>query len=246
MAQVVDGVTGDGRRLPKHYLLKQRLIEQIEGFPAGTALKAERVLSDELGASRSTIRQALLELAVEGRVVRMQGRGTFVAPPKDTLPLRLRSYTEEWRDRARTPGARLLDVRTEPGEAVVVEHLGVEPGATVLRLERLRLTDGVPMALEVAYLDAARFDGLVGLMGDDVSLYELLSRRWGIEPETAVETIETVLASPVMAAVLETESSTPMLLLTRTTSDGAGRPFEYVRAVYRGDRYRFVATLTRP
>lgn len=245
MAQIVDQVTSDGRRLPKHYLLKQRLIEQIDGFPAGTALKAERVLSEELGASRSTIRQALLELAVEGRVVRMQGRGTFVAPPKDTLPLRLRSYTEEWRDRDRSPGSRLLDIRVEPAEPAVAEHLELQPGVPVLRLERLRLTDGVPMALEVAQLDAVRFEGLVPSMSDDVSLYELLSQRWGVEPDSAVQTIETVLAAPIMASLLETESSTPVLLLTRTTKDAAGRPFEYVRAVYRGDRYRFVATLTR-
>ena len=115
----------------------------------------------------------------------------------------------------------------------------------MLRLERLRLTDGVPMALEVAQLDAVRFDGLHLSMADDVSLYELLSRGWGIEPDSAVQTIETVLASPVMASVLQIESSTPVLLLTRTTKDATGRPFEYVRAVYRGDRYRFVATLTR-
>lgn len=245
MAQVGDEVTVRGGRLPKYYLVKQQLIEEIEGFPPGTALRAERVLSQELGASRSTIRQALLELAVEGRVVRMQGRGTFVAPPKDTLPLRLRSYTEEWRDRDRVPGARLLDIRVEPAESTVADHLDLDLGAAVHRLERLRLTDGVPMALEVAYLDAVRFDGLAELMADDVSLYDILRRHWAVEPDTAIETIETVLASPTMSSVLQAESGTPMLLLSRTTNDSTSRPFEHVRAVYRGDRYRFVATLTR-
>lgn len=246
MSSAGEEVAGNGMRLPKYYLLKQRLSQQLDGSPPGTALKAERALSEEFGASRSTIRQALLELAVEGRVVRMQGRGTFVAPPKDTLALRLRSYTEEWRDRSRTPGSRLLDLRTEPAEPGVAEHLAVAVEAPVLRLERVRLTDGIPMALEVGYLDAARFDGLADMMRDDVSLYEVLRSHWGVEPETAVETIETILASPIMANVLETDNGTPMLLLTRTTSGADGRPFEFVRSVYRGDRYRFITTLTRP
>lgn len=231
-------------RVPKYYAVKQLLRRRIEGSSAGTALPPERALSEEFGTSRGTIRQALLELAVEGMVVRLQGRGTFVAPPKDTLPLRLRSYTEEWRSRDRRPGARLLDVRTEPAEVEVAEQLRVAPGTAALRLERLRLTDDIPMALEIAYLQAERFGSLAEHIAADVSLYALLRRHWDIEPHAAVETIETILASPMVAAVLETDSATPMLLLTRTTEDRSGQPFEFVRSVYRGDRYRFATTLS--
>ncbi|MFW6090636.1 MAG: GntR family transcriptional regulator [Actinomycetota bacterium] len=235
----------DTRRVPKYYSLKQRLRAQIDGFPAGTPLKPERALSEELGASRSTVRQALLELAVEGRIVRMQGRGTFVAPPKETLPLQLRSYTEDWRARGRIPGSRLLEMRVEPAEPVVAEQLGLDVDAPVLLVERLRLTDGVPMALEIVHLDSTRFEGLSELLGDDVSLYEVL-RGWSVEPATAEQTIETVLASPQVAHLLDAEVGTPVLLLTRRTSDQSGSAFEFVRSVYRGDRYRFRATLHRP
>jgi GntR family transcriptional regulator len=240
------GPDADGLRVPKYWSLKQSLRQRIDGSPAGTALPPERTLSEEFGASRNTVRQALLELAVEGRVVRMQGRGTFVAPPKETVPLRLRSYTEEWQARRRSPGSRLLQRRTEPAEDAVAQQLAIPAGTEVLRIERLRLTDDVPMALEAAYLEAARFAGLGELLTDDVSLYRLLATGWSVEPHTAVETIETVPASPQVANVLHAESGTPMLLLTRTTSDVAERPFEFVRSVYRGDRYRFVTTLARP
>lgn len=231
-------------RIPKYYTVKQQLRRQLEGAQPGTPLPPERTLSAQFGASRGTVRQALLELAVEGLIVRMQGRGTFVAPPKETLPLQLRSYTEQWLARGRVPGSRLVEMHTEPAELTVAQHLGIEPGAAVLMVERLRLAEGTPMALEIAYLEAARFGGLAGQVGDDVSLYELLQKGWDIKPHSAEQTIETVLASPQVAGLLETEAGTPLILLTRTTRDSAGQPFEFVRSVYRGDRYRLVATLS--
>lgn len=240
------GETDGASRLPKHTRVKQELKAQIADLPPGTALKPERVLSEEFAASRTTVRNALLELAVEGRIVRLQGRGTFVAPPKVTLPLRLASYTRDMRDRGTTPGSRLLDRRREPADAEVAERLGLRPGTPTLRFERLRLADGTPMAVEVVHLEAGRFAALERLMADDVSLYALLREHWEISPALAEETIETVMASPPTSGWLETEVGTPMLLLTRATSADDGRPFEFVRSIYRGDRYRFVTRLESP
>jgi GntR family transcriptional regulator len=233
-------------RVPRYYEVKQQLRSRIDGLPAGTALPAERVLSEDFGTSRTTVRQALLELAVEGRIVRHQGRGTFVAPPKDLLPLQLRSFTDEWRARRRTPSSKLLDARTEPAEEAVAVALEIEPGTAVFRFERLRAADHTPMAIEVVYLEASRFPGLDASMNDHASLYELLRTRWSLQPAEAEQTIETVPASPQVASILQTDPGTPMLLLTRTTRDAAGEVFEFVRSLYRGDRYRFITTLLPP
>lgn len=238
-------LAGDGR-VPKHVLLKQQLRDEIAHLPPGTALKAERTLSEQFVASRTTVRQALMELAIEGRIVRLQGRGTFVAPPKVTLPLRLTSYTDDMRERGRRPGSRMLDDRKEPADAEIAEHLDIEVGTPVLRFERLRLADGSPMAVEVVHLEAERFGRLEKLMANDVSLYSLLHEHWNVTPASAVETIETVMASPPASRLLGTETGTPMLLLTRSTRDDDGKPFEFVRSLYRGDRYRFVSRLQRP
>lgn len=238
-------LAGDGR-VPKHVLLKQQLRDEIAHLPPGTALKAERTLSEQFVTSRTTVRQALMELAIEGRIVRLQGRGTFVAPPKVTLPLRLTSYTDDMRERGRRPGSRMLDDRKEPADAEIAEHLDIEVGTPVLRFERLRLADGSPMAVEVVHLEAERFGRLEKLMANDVSLYSLLHEHWNVTPASAVETIETVMASPPASRLLGTETGTPMLLLTRSTRGDDGKPFEFVRSLYRGDRYRFVSRLQRP
>lgn len=232
------------RKLPKYFTIKQYLRRQIDGSSPGTPLKPERALSEELGASRATVRQALLELAVEGRIVRMQGRGTFVAPPKETSHMRLRSYTSEWSARGRLPSTRLVEVRTQPAEPDVAEQLRIEPEAPVHVVERLRLLDDIPASLEIAHLDATRFPDLLSVLGEDMSLYDVLHERWGIEPESAEQTIETVLASPQVAQLLHADTGTPVLLLTRRTIGTDGLPFEFVRSVYRGDRYRFATTLS--
>lgn len=71
-----------GTRLPKYYGVKRELLELTGSMPAGTPVPGERELAQRYGTSRTTIRQALAELVIEGRLLRMQGKGTFVAQPK--------------------------------------------------------------------------------------------------------------------------------------------------------------------
>lgn len=235
-----------GLRVPKYYGLKESLREEIAGLPEGAPIAPERALSERFGVSRTTVRQALQELTVEGRLVRMQGRGTFVAKPKMTQTLQLTSYSQDMAAQGLRPASMLLDSRYSSALPDAAEHFEIAVGAPVLRLERLRLADDEPMALETMYLDAGRFPSLLADISNATSVYELLRERYGVELVQAVETIETVLASPAESALLETGTGAPLLLLTRATWDRDGRPVEFVRSLYRGDRYRFLARLERP
>lgn len=239
-------MTGDGVRVPKYFRLKEDLRRQIADLEPGSPIDPERVLSDRYGVSRTTVRQALHELTVEGRLVRRQGRGTFVAKPKMAQELRLTSYSEDITAQGRRPTSRLLANSYVPATTEVAAHLGVPVGAPVLRMERLRLADGEPMAVEAVHLDGGRFPSLQSELGDDVSLYRLLYERHQVELVEAVETIETAMASPAEARLLQTDTGSPLLLLTRASWDRTGRPVEFVNSLYRGDRYRLVARLQRP
>lgn len=241
--QVTSSAVG---RVPKYYRLKQELRQEISQLSPGTAIATERVLSERFGVSRTTVRQALRELAVEGLLQRFQGRGTFVAPPKLTQTLQLTSYTEDMAAKGRRPTSRLLDAAVVPSSPHIAERLQLAPGANVQRLERLRLADDEPMAVEAVYLDAERFDGLGTALAQGMSLYKILHERYAVSLVKGEETIETVLASPPEASLLETDTGLPLLLLTRISWDQDGRPVEYARSLYRGDRYRFVASLARP
>src|SRR6266571_2333933 len=76
-----------GPRLPKYYQVKRQLLELTAALDAGSPVPPERELARSYGTSRTTVRQALAELVVEGRLLRMQGKGTFVAKPKVAEPL---------------------------------------------------------------------------------------------------------------------------------------------------------------
>ena len=240
------GTPGVQAREPKYYVLKTYLLELTRTQPPGTPVPSERILAEDFATSRTTVRQALAELVGEGRLQRLQGKGTFVARPKIAQPLVLSSYTEDMQRRGANPSSQLLTLTTEPADEEVAARLAVEPGALVVHVERLRLTDGEPMAVEQSRLSADRFPGLEGHLARHGSLYAALREEYGVEPFEAEETIETGAASPVEAAVLGTETGLPVLLLGRQTFDADGRPFEYVRAIYRGDRFKLVARLTRP
>lgn len=192
------------------------------------------------------MRQALQELVVEGRLERIQGKGTFVAKPKVSQALQLTSYTEDMRAQGLEPTSQLLEVGYITADDRLASLLDITAGGRVLRIERLRLASGEPMAIETTHLSAKRFPALRRSLVKYTSLYTALYEVYGVRPAEAEETIETSLATPREAALLATDVGLPMLMLSRHSRDESGAPVEWVRSVYRGDRYKFLARLKRP
>ncbi len=233
-------------RVPKYYRLKRHLLEITQTMPPGTPVPPERTLAAEFDTSRTTVRQALQELVVEGRLERIQGKGTFVAKPKVAQVLQLTSYTEDMRAQGLEPASQLLDIGYVAADDRLAGLLDIKPGGRVLRIERLRLANGEPMAIETTHLSAKRFPALRRNLAKHTSLYTALAEVYGVHLAEAEETIETSLATPREAGLLGTDVGLPMLLLSRHSIDTSGEPVEWVRSVYRGDRYKFVARLKRP
>lgn len=241
------------QREPKYWGLKQHLLDMVRTLPPGSPIPTERSLATSFDVSRTTVRQALNELTVEGRLVRVQGKGTFVARPKVAQRLQLSGYTEDMRAQGREPASRLLEMTEEAAEPDLAALLGVDDGSPVLRLRRLRLADEEPMAIETSHLSLDRFPGLTtrlarsGTEEREVgSLYTALREGYEVDFGSAEQTIETALASPEEAELLGADVGLPMLLLSRHSLDTAGHPVEWARSIYRGDRYKFVAGLNPP
>lgn len=235
-------------RVPLYLQLKEAIWEQIEAgrLTPGDPLPSERELSVKYGISRMTCRQAIGELVAEGVLYRQRGKGTFVANPKISQGLlALTGFTEDMTARGLTPGAILLDVRETPATPRVVDMLDLQIDRTVVQIERLRTANGQPMALEACHLPARLCPGLADAAGLTGSLYRLLKEEYGFELARARESLEAVLASRTEAVRLGVKPGAPLLLIERISYDRAGRPVEYVRSLYRGDRYRFNAELIR-
>lgn len=231
---------------PKYQSIHDALVVIIDELPAGAPMPTERELCQTYGVSRATVRQALGQLEIEQRIYRRQGKGTFVANAKIEQRLELMSHTEGMRASGFSPSSKLIDVRRVSAGDDVGGQLQLSPKDEVLRIERLRLADDDPIALEVVYLSAERFDGISGELSDTASLYQLLSSHYGVELSSAEETIEAVIAEGREAGLLRCAPGMPLLMLSRRTLDTLGQPIEFVRSLYRGDRYRFQTGLRRP
>ncbi len=239
------GTGEQDRRIPKYYAVKRRLLELTGTMTPGTPVPPERELARRYGTSRTTVRQALAELVVEGRLLRMQGKGTFVAKPKVAQVLELASYTEGMRAHGLHPKTRILEIGYVTTGDKLAGLLGVPPGSRALRIHRLRLADGEPMSIDMSHLPASRFPGLRKQLARHCSLYETLAEAYGVQPGAGEETIETVLAGPHDARLLDVDVGLPLLLLSRHAFDLNGDPLEWAQSWYRGDRYKFVTPLRR-
>lgn len=231
----------EAARAPKAHLVRTEIDRLLTDLEVGDAVPAERELAARFGVARETVRQALHELLVEGRVER-RGRGTVVSAPKLVQPLSLKSYTEGAVRMGRTPSRILVSWTDIGADAEMAAGLGVRRGARVMRLERVLLADGDRIGLESTFLSAHRFGRLRKTFDPTTSLYAAL-RASGVEFGAALERIETALPSPREAELLGTTTAMPVLMLNRRTVDSADHPVELVRAIYRGDRVAFEALL---
>ncbi|MEU6235376.1 GntR family transcriptional regulator [Kitasatospora sp. NPDC047058] len=240
-APIRSGIPEHGR-VPKYYAVKGRLEALLDELGEGGVLPTERELAARFEVARETLRQALRDLLIQGRV-RRRGRSTVVAGPKLEQPLSLASYTEGVRRQGRTPGRNLIGLERFAADPLLAGQLGIGVGEQVWHLERVLLADGERVGLESTYLAVARVPALDVEFDPGSSLYAFLKEKAGIGFGVADERIETVLASPREALLIGTPPALPMLLLHRLTRDASGTPLERVRSLYRGDRFSFTTRL---
>lgn len=225
----------------------RRAVESGQILPL-EKLPSEREIAEKLNVNRLTVRQAVGELVSAGILTRRRGLGTYVARPKVEQALnKLTSFTEDMRNRGFRTATRLLELQIAPADRKVSQALGVAPDEPVIAVERLRLADEEPMALEVSHLPAARFPDLLLHKHElaHTSLYEILRACYNVTLDVAEETLEARLASAKEASLLEIHSGSPVLQRERVTLDQDGTPVEFVRSLYRADRYKFMVRMGR-
>lgn len=229
--------------IPLYVQIAEGLFERIaagELIP-GDRLPSERILSEQLGVTRTTLRQALSLLEGQGLLKRMQGVGTYVANLKiDRHAAHLLPFTKGIKRGGFYPGAKVILLRQEVASVSVARKLNLTPLAPIFYSHRVRLVNQEPAMLEKFKVPMDVFPRFDQHDFNSRSVYEVIEEEYGIIITHADLSIEAVSATEYEAELLCIPKGFPLILEERIGYDGNGRPIEYAKDLYRGDRFRFI------
>ena len=232
-------------RIPLHRRVYAELAARIADgrLPRGTRLPPERELCQEFAVSRVTLRKALAALTAAGAIEAFQGRGTFVATPRLTEPPNaLMSFSRLAASGGLTATASLLTKLTRNATIEEGERFRIAPGSPLFELERRRLLDGLPVAITRTLVPLFHAPHLPELDWSEASLYDELAAV-GCAPVRSDHSVEAQAADNRLATLLDLVVGAPVLVADSSSYSVDDRLIEQSRLIYRGDRYRFRATL---
>ncbi len=206
----------------------------------GDILPTELNLQEEHGLSRTTVRQAIRELELEGKVTRYRGRGTFVAEAKIThSPEAHKSITHFLKVQGKKPGWRVLSSEWVSPQKNVRARLELENGAKVFRLKRLRLADNQTIGFHTAYVSPLFRESISEKEFNKKGSLDYLRGNNLLKNSKAYRVLEAVPANEEEASLLEVDVAFPLLLVKRLVVSDSGVPIEYFHGRYRGDRFQY-------
>ncbi|WP_239256935.1 GntR family transcriptional regulator [Listeria ilorinensis] len=219
--------------------IKQKIEEGI--WQVGSSIPAERQLAEMFQVSRMTVRQAIQGLVDDNILQRRVGAGTFIAEKKLTERLEaVTSFTNLMLQEGKIPSTRVVSYGIRPASTQEQEALELPDNSNVMKIERIRYGDKVPILYEVASIP----EKIASLLTkEDImnSLYKAIETSLDQQIGEAEQTMEAALVSEKVAPYLDVKLGSPVMKLRQITYLDDGRPFEFTRSQYVGSRFQFVA-----
>lgn len=207
-------------------------------WQVGQRIPSERWLAQHFAVSRMTARQAIQTLVDEGILLRKVGSGTYVASQKVQEKMSgTTSFTDIMKSQGKKPASRVVSYHLAEPTLSEKEHLQLADKIDVLRMERIRLADGVPICFEITTVP---WNLVRDLSQQQItqSLYHALEQK-GLKLGHAQQNVSAMLASEKVAELLKVKRCAPVLRLRQVTFLDNEQPFEYVRSQYVGERFEF-------
>jgi GntR family transcriptional regulator len=226
-------------KVPLYYQLKEEIKKKILNgtYKEDDLIPPERELGEQFNLSSTTVRRALNDLVQERLLERKAGKGTFVRMSKVKRDLRkVLGFTANMQEMGLSPSTKVLGKKIMSANAFARQRLDLEKGAMVLKLNRLRLANDVPMMLETRYI---RTDLCPGIEKHDLSssLWKVFENVYGHKPNRHAQNVTIAKFSGSQAALFGLEGGALAFLINGVTYVRDGLPIECEESLYRSDKY---------
>ncbi|CAH0122604.1 MULTISPECIES: GntR family transcriptional regulator [unclassified Paenibacillus] len=231
---------------PLYKQLKNKILDDIvnQVYQVDDMIPSQFEYAEKYGVSRVTVRQAINELVYNGVLYTQKGKGTFVKsiPVQYRDHNRLHGFTENIRKNRSVSQTKVLEVTRRTANQKLAQQLRMSIGQPIMHLKRIRYADGIPLALEDAYLNEKMVCGIDFFQDvrDNVSLYRLIREKTDIRFHHAEEAITAVLCGEEASMHLNVRRNDPILFVRRLTYVDEETPFEYCENVIRSDVHSMV------
>lgn len=225
--------------VPFYYQLRQILLADVGlNLKPGDRMPSEGEMCSHYGVSRTVVRQAVDELGREGVIYKVKGKGTFVTSRKleSSHVQNVAGFYASMASKGHTISSRMLRQVIVPASAYVAQKLSLDIGAPVVAIDRVRSVDGEPISVVRACLPQVLVPGLESIDLREVSMYAVISERFGLRPHHGRRTIEAIAISVEDAAYLGVKPGLPALRLESVARTAENVALEHFESVYRGDR----------
>lgn len=234
-------------RIPVYVQLMNIIIDQIESGVLGEndKIPAERELCSKYKISRTTVRQAIQELAKDRYIYIQHGKGTFVSPKQLKQELfGFYSFTEEMKKLGKVPSTKVITFEITQCDEKTAQKMNMAEGDRIIRFTRLRFTDNEPMMLTTSCIPYDRFPNLSRDEMEKGSLYEIFTNKYNVYFTKALETLTSVATRKDEAALLQMKAGFPSMMIERTTFE-KDEIIEYAIGIARGDKFKYDIILNK-
>lgn len=229
----------EAMELIENYIIKNNLIPDDK-------LPSERAFSELWSISRSTLRSAIKQLILEGKIYSKNGSGTYVAGAKLIRNLQdAEGFHQTVRDAGREITTTVIRMDFCETPKNIGQKMKLPLGHKLFRLFRIRYLDGIAVVLSTAYLDAERFPGIEQLDFTNHSLYGQLKDVYGVEVSGGNEKLSITYCDKEEAGYLGVEEGAPVIYQSGVTMDCKDTIFEYFKEITRAEYISFASELTR-
>lgn len=211
---------------------------------SGDKIPSERQLCDIYGVSRTTVRNAISELELNGYLKRVQGKGTFVQNPSEKRHnlSDYYSFTEQTKNLGKIPKSEILEYHIEQANSMVQEKMNLDEDEFIIRFIRLRKADNEAMMLETTYIKYEDFPEITKKALEEKALYEIFEENFNRKIVKVEESFGVTSLNKTQAMILDLMTQEPCLKIQRLSYDKDDQVIELTISYARGDKFKYQTT----